>query len=103
MARLAARHSTPTNTNRSRKKHQTATTQRLTAIPAVLPPSKIISQLAIRIQSRRRDTFGAYLAPRFHVRRAARVNNPAVTISHSNAAASPGGPRKGATKKKKGG
>src|SRR6266568_9139363 len=54
--RLTARQKTPASTNRSLRKHQTATTQRPTAIPAVLPTAKRTSLLASKRQIKTRET-----------------------------------------------
>jgi hypothetical protein len=50
------------------------------------------------MQIRKRETFGAYLAPRFHIRKAARVKTPAVSVSHNKCAGPHGSIAKGVTK-----
>jgi hypothetical protein len=64
----------------------------------VLPPPKIISQFASKIHIRKMETFGAYLAPRIHISKPARVKTPAVNASHSRCAGPHGSIAKGAMK-----
>jgi len=80
------------------RKHQTATTQRPMATPAVLPVAKISSLLASKMQIRKRETPGESLAPILPIRQAARMKTPVRRISQSACAVFHGSIAKGATK-----
>src|ERR1035437_160224 len=95
MARLITRHRMPAGTNRSSIKHQTATTQRQTTIPAVLPDAKKHSQLASKMHVRRRLTWGEYFAPSLPISNAARMKAPAVRAIHRTSAGTHGSMAKG--------
>src|SRR5580658_1348431 len=72
MVRLIAKHRTPTRAYRSRRKQQTATTQRLTTIPAALLEMTSNSLLMRKRPTSAPEMTGAYSAPRFHIRYEAR-------------------------------
>src|ERR1035441_6278028 len=88
----------PAGTNRSRRKHQTAQMQRLTAIPAAVPVMTSTSLFARRKPTKTPETIGAQFAPRFQIRNEPRMRLPTVSTIQSICAGPHGSNAKGTVK-----
>src|SRR5258708_34569496 len=93
-----ARHRMPAGTNLPRRKHQTAITQRLIAIPAALPTSRSNSLVSKKKQISNPETTGARVDPILHMRYAARMKVAPVTTIQTTCAGPHGNNAKGAVK-----
>jgi hypothetical protein len=78
--------------------HQTATTQKLTTIPAELPEITTNSQLTRRKPIKTLERIGAKLAPKFQIKKEARIMLPMVRIIQSMCAGPHGSNAKGTVK-----